>query len=86
MLIGSIWFAGCHVRAPVGFGEHVVDDEEELHDAFVEVQVFQPLEQVGVLASVRTQQHQLLGLGLRGEDLHDTLHRFDRDDLRAKQS
>ena len=70
------------MQAPVCFGEHVVDDEEELHDSFIEVQVFQALEEVGVLAPVRTQQHQLLRLRLRRQNLYDILHRLDRDDLK----
>ena len=51
-------------------GKHVVDDGHELHDALVQVQVLQPLEQVGMLAPVRARHGDLLGLGLRRQDGH----------------
>ena len=50
-------FANCgeavvqpHVAA--GSCKHVVDDGHELHDPLIKVEVFQALEEVGVLAAI----------------------------------
>ena len=40
-----------------GADKHVVDDGEELHDSFVQVQVLQALEQVRVSAHTQQQDH-----------------------------
>ena len=58
---------GVRARPPVG-AERAVDDAEELHDPLVEVEIVATLQEVRVLAAVRSDQAQLLRLRLRRKD------------------
>lgn len=50
--------------------KHVIDDGHKLHNPFVQVQILQSLEEIGVFTSVRTDHGDFLGFCLGGQDSH----------------
>ena len=41
------------IALPVSFGEHVVDNSQELHNPLIQVQIFNTFKQVGVSANAK---------------------------------
>lgn len=56
--------------------KHVVDNVEKLHDSLIQMQIFQPLKQVGVLLTVRSEECQLLRFSFCWQDLYCCMNRL----------
>lgn len=60
-------------------GQEAVDDVQELHDSFIETQIFTAFEEIDISVAVRATQRDLLGTSLGGQHCHVVVKLADGD-------